>query len=245
MNSKRSVTRLYPLLSLLLVILWGCGPGRHAVSRGHKYENRQTATSNPPKNNEASENKQNEQKKSNEKISGNANEIINEAYTWLGTPYKYGKNSRQGTDCSGFVMEVYSNAIGLKLPRSSREQHDYCRIISFDSLQPGDLVFFASTPKSAISHVGIYIGNDEMIHASVSRGVMVSNLYEPYFQQHFHSAGRVGDLKPAADKAKTILNSPNPQITSKNSETKGYPRPKDYIEVSGDSISTFLSNFMD
>lgn len=119
-------------------------------------------------------------------------ELVKEAKEWLGAKYRYGGHSRSGTDCSGMVMEVYRKVCGVKLPRSSREQCDFCEKIKRDELRSGDLVFFSTgKSKSTVSHVGLYIGNGEIIHASSSRGVIVSRLDERYFQRAYHSSGRV------------------------------------------------------
>lgn len=119
--------------------------------------------------------------------------VIAESRRWLGTPYRYGQSTKQkGTDCSGLVMEVYHKVLDIKLPRSSREQRQFCSAVGRNSLAPGDLVFFsASGPKGTVNHVGIYIGSNSMIHASTSRGVIVSSLDERYFSSRFHSAGRI------------------------------------------------------
>lgn len=119
-------------------------------------------------------------------------ELVKEAKEWLGTKYRYGGHSRSGTDCSGMVMEVYRKVCDVKLPRSSREQCDFCVKIKRDELRRGDLVFFTTgKSKSTVSHVGLYIGDGEIIHASSSRGVVVSRLDERYFQRAYHSSGRV------------------------------------------------------
>lgn len=123
--------------------------------------------------------------------SSHAKAIVAEAYKWIGTPYRYGGNSRSGTDCSGLVLQVYLKAANKKLPRSSRQQAEYCKKISTKQMRPGDLIFFVIGKRSAIDHVGIYVGSGKMIHASGSRGVIESNLAEPYYQRHFHHAGRV------------------------------------------------------
>lgn len=118
--------------------------------------------------------------------------MVKEAKKWIGTKYRYGGHSRSGTDCSGMVMEVYKKVCGVKLPRSSREQRDFCKSIKRGDLRCGDLVFFSTgKSKSSVSHVGMYIGDGEIIHASSSRGVMVSSLDERYFQRTYHSSGRV------------------------------------------------------
>lgn len=133
-------------------------------------------------------------------------ELVQEAKKWLGTKYRYGGHSRSGTDCSGMVMEVYRKVCDVKLPRSSREQCDFCKKIKRDELRRGDLVFFSTGKgKSTVSHVGLYIGDGEIIHASSSRGVIVSRLDERYFQRAYHSSGRVmATAGVAAAKAASI-----------------------------------------
>jgi hypothetical protein len=122
--------------------------------------------------------------------------LVNEAKSWIGTKYKFGGNDKDGVDCSGFVMAVYNNAIGLKIPRTTREQREFCKSISQDKLTPGDLVFFTGSDKSGgVGHVGMYIGNGEWIHASLSRGVTISKLQENYWVDRYVSSGRVPILK--------------------------------------------------
>lgn len=122
--------------------------------------------------------------------------IVREAERWIGTPYRYGwSQRRKGTDCSGMVMVIYQEKAGVRLPRNSAGQQQFCQPLQRSELQPGDLVFFSpSTRRRRVSHVGIYIGNDRFIHASASRGVMISELSQRYFDTHFHSAGRVRQL---------------------------------------------------
>lgn len=118
--------------------------------------------------------------------------LIKEAKSWIGTKYKYGGHSREGTDCSGFVLQVYKAVYDLKLPRSSKEQYTFCKKISKNKMRVGDLVFFATgKSKDVVSHVGIYIGNNEFIHASSSKGVVISNLDQNYYVRTFVSAGKV------------------------------------------------------
>lgn len=119
-------------------------------------------------------------------------EIVKEARKWLGTKYKYGGESSKGVDCSGLVMRVYKDATGIKLPRDSRSQQAFCVTLKRKELAVGDLVFFASKRGgSRVGHVGIYIGDDKFIHASTSRGVIISSLKEDYYVNHYHSSGRV------------------------------------------------------
>lgn len=118
--------------------------------------------------------------------------LLAEAKKWLGTPYKYGGEDRNGIDCSALVLNVFRDALDIKLPRSSRQQFDYTQEVSRKDLIPGDLVFFATNRGSkAVSHVGLYIGENKMVHSSASKGVMVSGLSEDYFVRTFVGAGRI------------------------------------------------------
>ncbi len=111
---------------------------------------------------------------------------------WYGVHYRTGGNTKSGVDCSGFTVAIYAAVYGISLPRVSRDQYRTSRKISTTELQEGDLVFF-NTRGHGVSHVGIYLGNNRFIHASVSRGVMVSSLFEPYYLQRFVGAGRIDD----------------------------------------------------
>lgn len=119
--------------------------------------------------------------------------IIDEAYTWLGTPYKYaGAEKGKGTDCSGLVMKVYETATGEKIPRNSARQAEYCTRIDAADVDAGDLVFFATGKNpQQVSHVGIVIDSESFIHASSSKGVVVSKFANNYYQRTFLMYGRV------------------------------------------------------
>ena len=111
---------------------------------------------------------------------------------WYGVRYRTGGNTKSGVDCSGFTVAVYAAVYGIALPRVSREQYRISRKISTTELQEGDLVFF-NTNGSGVSHVGLYLGNNKFIHASVSRGIMVSGLFEPYYLKRYYGSGRIDD----------------------------------------------------
>jgi len=120
-------------------------------------------------------------------------QIISNAKQYLGANYRWGGTSANtGFDCSGFVYTVYKS-VGITLNRSSRDQIKNGTIIARSELKPGDLVFFATSGGSRISHVGIYIGNDEFIHSSSSnrRGVVISSLSESYYNRTYVNACRV------------------------------------------------------
>lgn len=112
-----------------------------------------------------------------------AGNLINQAMKWLGTPYLWGGSTLSGFDCSGFIYYAF-NEFGTKIGRQSTEGY-FSRSYYIDSPKVGDLVFFNNTYKAGISHMGIYLGNNEFIHASSSKGVMVSSLNEAYYKQRF------------------------------------------------------------
>lgn len=116
--------------------------------------------------------------------------VLLDVVGYLGTPYRHGGMSRDGIDCSGFTLQVFSNALNLKLPRSTREQYDAGAEVEREQLQFGDLVFFNTTGHSP-SHVGIYIEDDLFAHASVSYGVTISSLESTYYGKRYVGAKRV------------------------------------------------------
>ncbi len=119
-------------------------------------------------------------------------DLADEAHRWLGTPYRYGGADKSGTDCSGLVMELYRSVCSTKLPRTTMEQKSYCTKIARNKARVGDLMFFGpGKGENQISHVGLYVGKGNMIHASSSRGVMVSKVDVGYWGDRFKSAGRV------------------------------------------------------
>lgn len=115
--------------------------------------------------------------------------ILAAAYSWLSVPYRYGSAQRTGTDCSGFTMRVYEEA-GMMLPRSAREQYLLGQYVTLNELLPGDLVFFNTTGKG-VSHVGLYIGDSTMIHASTKNGVITQSLFDGYYTRTFIAAKRL------------------------------------------------------
>jgi len=119
---------------------------------------------------------------------------------WLGTPYSYGANSRRGTDCSGFVSQVFKKVYGITLKRSSRSMFSTVQRVAKNDMKAGDLVFF-SHGKGAIYHVGIYLKDGKFAHAACNGGVMVSSLSQPYYHRNFHSAGRVAGTEAVSPDA--------------------------------------------
>lgn len=118
------------------------------------------------------------------------NKIVSEAKRYLGVPYLWGGNTPNGFDCSGFVQYVLKQC-GLSVPRTTELQVSFGTSVSKSSLHPGDLVFLQNTYRAGVSHVGIYIGNNQMIHASSSKGVIVSDLSSSYYSEHYHSGRQI------------------------------------------------------
>jgi lipoprotein Spr len=110
-------------------------------------------------------------------------------YDWIGTPYRFGGNSRKGIDCSAFTKEVYNKVFNLTIKRNSRDIFSMVDPVGKDDLKEGDLVFFKIHSRS-ISHVGIFLGNGKFAHAS-SRGVAISNLGDAYYNRYFYKGGRL------------------------------------------------------
>ena len=93
-------------------------------------------------------------------VSGSGNAIVDYAYQFIGTPYVYGATGPDSFDCSGFTSYVYRNVYGVDISRTTYSQINAGYSVSYDELQPGDLVF-----TYGLDHVGIYVGNGQYIHA--------------------------------------------------------------------------------
>lgn len=134
--------------------------------------------------------------KNDKRTSKSAEKIVKEAYGWLGTPYGYGKAEKGvACDCSGMVMSVYEKVTGIRLPRNSAMQQDFCKKLKKKDVKVGDLCFFATgKDPDKVSHVGIMVDEKNFIHASTSKGVVVSDISKPYYIRTFKGYGRVPDL---------------------------------------------------
>ncbi len=164
-------------LSAVLLIESGCTPAPVYTSAGQpgKYSAKNTSTiiqSGKPIN--VSE----EQKQC----------MLKEIEAWKGTPYRFGRCERgKGTDCSGFVGHIFRHCLKIELPRQAADIYMAGKNIPEKDLVFGDLVFLKNTYSGAkgASHVGIYIGNGKMAHASTIEGVTISDLSEKYYKKHF------------------------------------------------------------
>jgi cell wall-associated NlpC family hydrolase len=117
------------------------------------------------------------------------NQVIAEAKSYIGTPYKWGGTSRSGMDCSGLVQISYRK-IGIELPRVAGDQAAMGKPVTRNHIQPGDLLFFHPGNGKSISHTGLVVetqsgGKIFFIHASTSKGVRIDDLDEDYWAKRF------------------------------------------------------------
>ncbi len=124
-----------------------------------------------------------------------AETVVNYSMNYLGTPYAWGGNSAQGIDCSGLIYNSF-NYIKIQLPRTTTEMAKQGKRKGRKNLKKGDLVFFNTAKRGRkINHVGIVVdtkGNEiRFIHASTSRGVIISSLNETYWRKNFKKARRI------------------------------------------------------
>ncbi|WP_341663418.1 NlpC/P60 family protein [Vibrio sp.] len=108
---------------------------------------------------------------------------------WAGVPYQLGGNSRYGIDCSAFVQKTYLDVLNIRLPRTTRLQVKVGKQIDYENALVGDLVFFKTSPS--VKHVGVYIGQKRFVHASTSKGVIISRLDNPYWASKFWHFRRI------------------------------------------------------
>lgn len=188
MEMHFSEIKLYKNLAVLAIastIIISCGSSKNVSS----------SKKSPSKNVAKSENLRKLDSSFDGKVSGSIKSLLKDAETYLGTPYKFGGNNSSGFDCSGFTVKVFQDN-NFSLPRRSSDQADAGKSIDIKTVKPGDLLFFATSGGSRVSHVGIVhtIENDgeiKFIHASTSKGVIISSLNEKYWNKAYLHAQRV------------------------------------------------------
>jgi cell wall-associated NlpC family hydrolase len=124
--------------------------------------------------------------------SGSGREVVRVAQKYEGARYTWGGASPKGFDCSGFTWYVYQKATGMDITRGVDGQWGFGRSVGHGDWKPGDLVFFRNTFKRGLSHVGIYVSGNKIIHAENEQtGVVVSSLDSEYYSQHYAGARRL------------------------------------------------------
>lgn len=122
------------------------------------------------------------------------NDIIDYAKTFQGTRYKFGGTTNAGMDCSGLVFTAFQKE-NITLPRISRDMATKGILISFKDIEAGDLVFFKTSKKNAITHVGLVVeskrGEVKFIHSTTQAGVIISSMDEDYWKKSFVTVRRV------------------------------------------------------
>ena len=119
------------------------------------------------------------------------NYILAQAQKYIGTPYVYGGYSPEGFDCSGLIYYILTKA-GYPAARSAADQYTMGSSVSRKNLKAGDLIFFANTYTSGISHVGVYAGGGKFIHAPNDGGSVCYSSLSGYWSDHYHGAKRIG-----------------------------------------------------
>ena len=120
-----------------------------------------------------------------------ADAVISLAKQQLGKPYVWGAEGPSSFDCSGFTQYVFKNAAGKNLPRVSKEQSKFGQSVNKSNLQKGDLIFFDTDKDGVVNHVGIYMGNNEFIHASSGGKKVIISQLNSYYNSVYTNARRV------------------------------------------------------
>lgn len=169
----------------------------------NKQESNEQSTNNKPEINDNQENNQpandskeevtnQEESKPSVGDSNKQSSVVNLAYAQLGKPYVWGAEGPSSFDCSGLMTYIYKNGAGVNLPRTSKQQSNFGTTVDRSQLQPGDLIFSSTDGSGGVSHVGIYVGNGEMIHAP-SEGDVVkkTSINSSYWNNAYLWAKRV------------------------------------------------------
>ena len=149
---------------------------------------------------------------------------------FIGCPYASGATGPTSFDCSGYVYAVSRESIGYQLPRMTKNMLKYSKVIDASKREPGDLVFFKTTSSGDVSHVGIYMGNNQFLHCASdgpNTGVIASSLKESYWKSHYYCTARFLPASTDPESAQSKKTSSVNKEESKNAETKKLADSKD------------------
>lgn len=162
--------------------------------------------------------------------------FVAEAKKYVGCPYEFGSTGPETFDCSGLIFTTARNATGIQLPRTAKAIYNYCRRVPDKDREVGDLLFFKTTSSGTISHVGIYIGNNQFISAisdGPNTGVIISSLKQDYWKGKYISAGQfissgnMKELEPEFEEEVVVMEkTPEPETTTTTVEKKTKDQPK-------------------
>tara|TARA_R110002072_G_scaffold70522_16_gene170222 strand:- start:363 stop:932 length:570 start_codon:yes stop_codon:yes gene_type:complete len=187
MKNHRHIIVLIPLWILCLAFTSSCGSSQKVGKRekASKVQQRRIPKIKDGKSeNPATLKEPNSEKQRNE-------ELYAFIEKWKGVPHRMGGMSTRGVDCSGLVIQIYKEVYQMDFKnRRARDIYTETIAIAKEDLKEGDLVFFKIRSKN-IDHIGLYLSDGKFVHASSSKGVMISNLEENYFKKHFFSGGRI------------------------------------------------------
>lgn len=136
---------------------------------------------------------QNEVSMSPSEAAVNRQKLVEYSKQFIGKPYVSGGIGPNSFDCSGLIFTVSREAIGVQLPRTTRALFNFCKDVDDKEREAGDLVFFKTTSSGEVSHVGLYIGSNQFIHAASdgpNTGVIISSLKESYWKSHYYCTRR-------------------------------------------------------
>lgn len=186
------------------------------------------------------------------------NSVVEEVKKYIGCPYKHGAIGPNAFDCSGLIYTVFKNAARINLPRSAKSIYSYVTIVPFSEIELGDLIFFKTTGNGTISHVAIYIGRNQFIHAASdgsTTGVIVSSLNEKYYKNTYAAVGKPfpkakdssittqKKQESSSNKTTTETTIKNTESQKKTSQSKSQSSSSQSQPTSSPSTSSFLNNF--